>query len=288
MKFCFTGRRLEAAVFSVDAALCSAPNLALPEGSENFVVYCDASHKGLGVILMQKEKVIAYASRQLRVHEKNYTTHDLEAWCCRRCLKDGGNTAVLTKCGCGHLIIRRICTFFDQEKELKMRNNEVVELFERLRFVQHPKTILDQCSIRSQKEGTSSNEDLHGMINMLEPRAEDHYKCMDDEPLAIPLDEIQVDDKLHFIETVKFIGPLRSASKRRVVFQSLRYDGTTGEVLSSPGSVKTKCKRSTRIYSEFAPGWQITTLSFGRQALITGKRMWITREFLSNKLAIFV
>ncbi|GJS07574.1 putative reverse transcriptase domain-containing protein [Tanacetum coccineum] len=58
--------------------LCSAPILALPEGSENFVVYCDASHKGLGAVLMQKEKVIAYASRQLKIHEKNYTTHDLE------------------------------------------------------------------------------------------------------------------------------------------------------------------------------------------------------------------
>nr|GEZ78276.1 hypothetical protein [Tanacetum cinerariifolium] len=46
--------------------------------SENFVVYCDASHKGLGIVLMQKEKVIAYASRQLKVHEKNYTTKDLE------------------------------------------------------------------------------------------------------------------------------------------------------------------------------------------------------------------
>ncbi|GJR11700.1 putative reverse transcriptase domain-containing protein [Tanacetum coccineum] len=47
-------------------------------GSENFVVYYDASHKGLGAVLMQMEKVIAYASRQLRIHEKNYTTHDLE------------------------------------------------------------------------------------------------------------------------------------------------------------------------------------------------------------------
>ncbi|GJU95810.1 retrotransposon protein, putative, ty3-gypsy subclass [Tanacetum coccineum] len=58
--------------------ILSAPILALPEGSENFVVYCDASHKGLGAVLMQKEKVISYASRQLMVHEKNYTTHDLE------------------------------------------------------------------------------------------------------------------------------------------------------------------------------------------------------------------
>ncbi|GJR80240.1 putative reverse transcriptase domain-containing protein [Tanacetum coccineum] len=58
--------------------LCSAPILALPEGTDNFVVYCDASHKGYGVVLMQREKVIAYASRQLKKHEENYTTHDLE------------------------------------------------------------------------------------------------------------------------------------------------------------------------------------------------------------------
>ncbi|GJS67778.1 putative reverse transcriptase domain-containing protein [Tanacetum coccineum] len=58
--------------------LCSAPILALPEGTENFVVYCDASHKGFGAVLMQREKVIAYASRQLKKHEENYTTHDLE------------------------------------------------------------------------------------------------------------------------------------------------------------------------------------------------------------------
>ncbi|GJZ57687.1 putative reverse transcriptase domain-containing protein [Tanacetum coccineum] len=58
--------------------LYSAPILALPKGSKNLVVYCDASHKGLGAVLMQREKVIAYASRQLKIHEKNYTTHDLE------------------------------------------------------------------------------------------------------------------------------------------------------------------------------------------------------------------
>nr|GFB55299.1 retrovirus-related Pol polyprotein from transposon 17.6 [Tanacetum cinerariifolium] len=58
--------------------LCSAPILALPEGTENFIVYCDASLKGYRAVLMQREKVIAYASRQLKKHEENYTTHDLE------------------------------------------------------------------------------------------------------------------------------------------------------------------------------------------------------------------
>ncbi|GJX75203.1 putative reverse transcriptase domain-containing protein [Tanacetum coccineum] len=62
----------------INKKLYSAPILALPEGIKNFVVYYDASHKGLCAVLMQREKVIAYASRQLKVHEKNYTTHDLE------------------------------------------------------------------------------------------------------------------------------------------------------------------------------------------------------------------
>ncbi|KAI3776601.1 hypothetical protein L1987_46387 [Smallanthus sonchifolius] len=58
--------------------LCSAPILSLPEGTDDFIVYCDASIQGLGCVLMQREKVVAYASRQLKVHEKNYTNHVLE------------------------------------------------------------------------------------------------------------------------------------------------------------------------------------------------------------------
>ncbi|GKD18379.1 putative reverse transcriptase domain-containing protein [Tanacetum coccineum] len=54
------GEKEETAFQTLKQKLCSAPILALPEGSENFVVYCDASHKGLGAMLMQKEKVIAY------------------------------------------------------------------------------------------------------------------------------------------------------------------------------------------------------------------------------------
>nr|GFC43549.1 putative reverse transcriptase domain-containing protein [Tanacetum cinerariifolium] len=72
------GEKEEKAFQLIKQKLCSAPILALPEGSEDFVVYSDASHKGLGAVLMQREKVIAYASRQLKVHERNYTTHDLE------------------------------------------------------------------------------------------------------------------------------------------------------------------------------------------------------------------
>nr|GEW81778.1 putative reverse transcriptase domain-containing protein [Tanacetum cinerariifolium] len=68
----------EAAFQLLKEKLCSTPILALPEGAANFIVNCDASHKGLGAVLMRNEKVIAYASRQLKIHEKNYVTRDLE------------------------------------------------------------------------------------------------------------------------------------------------------------------------------------------------------------------
>ncbi|GKF53312.1 putative reverse transcriptase domain-containing protein, partial [Tanacetum coccineum] len=72
------GDKQEAAFQLLKQKLYSAPILALPEASEDFIAYCDASKKGLGAVLMQRQKVIAYASRQLKIHEKNYTTHDLE------------------------------------------------------------------------------------------------------------------------------------------------------------------------------------------------------------------
>ncbi|WMV19232.1 hypothetical protein MTR67_012617 [Solanum verrucosum] len=58
--------------------LASAQLLTLPEGIDGFVVYCDASKTGLGCVLMQNGKGISYASRKLKIHEKNYPTHDLE------------------------------------------------------------------------------------------------------------------------------------------------------------------------------------------------------------------
>ncbi|GJZ73485.1 putative reverse transcriptase domain-containing protein [Tanacetum coccineum] len=72
------GDKEEAKFQLIKQKLCSTPILALLGGSKDFVVYCDASIKGLGVVLMQREKVIAYALRQLKIHEKNYKTHDLE------------------------------------------------------------------------------------------------------------------------------------------------------------------------------------------------------------------
>nr|GEW71670.1 hypothetical protein [Tanacetum cinerariifolium] len=72
------GDEQENAFQTLKDMLCDALILALPEGTDDFIVYCDASNQGFGCVLMQRNKVIAYASRQLKIHEKNYTTHDLE------------------------------------------------------------------------------------------------------------------------------------------------------------------------------------------------------------------
>nr|GEV57048.1 putative reverse transcriptase domain-containing protein [Tanacetum cinerariifolium] len=74
------GDKQEAAFQLLKEKLCSAPILTLPKGAENFIIYCDTSHKGLSVVLMQNKNVNDYASRQLKIHEKSYTTHDLKSW----------------------------------------------------------------------------------------------------------------------------------------------------------------------------------------------------------------
>nr|GEZ68603.1 retrotransposon protein, putative, Ty3-gypsy subclass [Tanacetum cinerariifolium] len=72
------GEEQEHAFQTLKDMLCDALTLALPECTDDFVVYCDASNQGFGYVLMQRNNVIAYASKQLKIHEKNYTTHDLE------------------------------------------------------------------------------------------------------------------------------------------------------------------------------------------------------------------
>nr|GEX22355.1 putative reverse transcriptase domain-containing protein [Tanacetum cinerariifolium] len=113
------GEKEENAFQLIKQKLCSAPILALPEGSEDFVVYCDASYKGLGVVLMQREKVIAYASRQLKVHEKNYTTHHLELGSMVFALKIWRHYLYGTKCivFTDHKSLQHIL----DQKELSMR-----------------------------------------------------------------------------------------------------------------------------------------------------------------------
>ncbi|GJS67461.1 putative reverse transcriptase domain-containing protein [Tanacetum coccineum] len=120
------GDKAEAAFQLIKQKLCSAPILALPEGNEDFIVYCDASIKGLGAVLMQREKVIAYASRQLKIHEKNYTTHDLELGAVVFALKIWRHYLYGTKCTVftDHKSLQHIL----DQKELNMRQRRWLEL----------------------------------------------------------------------------------------------------------------------------------------------------------------
>ncbi|GJX56300.1 putative reverse transcriptase domain-containing protein, partial [Tanacetum coccineum] len=198
------GEKEETAFQTLKQKLCSAPILALPEGSENFVVYCDASHKGLGAVLMQKEKVIAYASRQLKIHEKNYTTHDLELGAVVFALKMWRHYLYGTKCVVytDHKSLQHIL----DQKELNMRQRRWLELLSdydcELRY--HPgkaNVVADALSrksrpkplrvralvmtiglnlparilnaqVEARKEENYGTEDLQGMIKNLEPRAD--------------------------------------------------------------------------------------------------------------------
>ncbi|GJY89287.1 putative reverse transcriptase domain-containing protein [Tanacetum coccineum] len=117
--------------------VCAEKTVHIPSGNEtlivhvdgraeNFIVYCDASHKGLGAVLMQNEKVIAYASRQLKIHEKNYTTHDLELGAVVFALKIWRHYLYGTKCTVftDHKSLQHIL----DQKELNMRQRRWLEL----------------------------------------------------------------------------------------------------------------------------------------------------------------
>ncbi|GJS08690.1 putative reverse transcriptase domain-containing protein [Tanacetum coccineum] len=157
----------------------SAPILALPEGSEDFMVYCDASHKGLGVVLMQREEVIAYASQQLKIHEKNYTTHDLEL----------GSVVFALKIWRHYLYGTKYTVFIDHkslqhildQKELNMRQRRWLELLSDydcdIRY--HPgKANILEAQIKALKPENLEKEDVGVMIKKdipkekLEPRAD--------------------------------------------------------------------------------------------------------------------
>nr|GFC75238.1 putative reverse transcriptase domain-containing protein [Tanacetum cinerariifolium] len=120
------GDKQEAAFQLLKQKLCSVPILALPEGSEDFIVYYDASNKGLGAVLMQREKVISYASRQLKNNEKNYTTHDLELRAVVFTLKTWRHYLYGTKCRVftDHKSLQHIL----DQKELNMRQRRWLEL----------------------------------------------------------------------------------------------------------------------------------------------------------------
>ncbi|GJV24725.1 putative reverse transcriptase domain-containing protein [Tanacetum coccineum] len=173
------GNKQDVAFHTLKNKLCSAPILALPQGAKNFIVYCDVSHKGLGAVLMQNEKVIAYASRQFKIHEKNYNTYDLELGAEVFALKIyrhylyGTKHTVFTD----HKSLRHILN----QKELNMRQRRCrKERIKPLRVralvmtigLDRPKQILE-AQIEAQKPKNIMKEDVGGSrLN-----TKDHQDC---------------------------------------------------------------------------------------------------------------
>nr|GEW06807.1 hypothetical protein [Tanacetum cinerariifolium] len=147
--------------------LCEALILALPERNDNFVVYCNASHQGLGAVLMQREKVIAYASRQLKPHEENYTTHDLEL-----------GAVVMSEA----IWLTGVIRFGKQEK-LNPRYIGPFKILERIGPVAYKLELPEELS------NVYSNFYIYNL-----------NKCLCDESLIIPMKELQLNDKLNFVE----------------------------------------------------------------------------------------
>nr|GFA14147.1 retrotransposon protein, putative, Ty3-gypsy subclass [Tanacetum cinerariifolium] len=121
------GDEQENAFQTLKDMLCDALILALPEGADDFVVYSDALNQGFGCVLMQRNKVIAYASRQLKIHEKNYTTHDLDLGAVVFALKMLRHYLYGTK-SVIYTDRKSLQHIFDQ-KELNMRQRRWIELF---------------------------------------------------------------------------------------------------------------------------------------------------------------
>nr|GEV32946.1 putative reverse transcriptase domain-containing protein [Tanacetum cinerariifolium] len=192
--------------------LYSASILALPKGSENFVVYYDASRKGLGAMSMQGEKVIAYASRQLKTHRKNYTTHDFKLGAIVSEIVEHKTTEMIRaverlrlrdslSSGKGeHIYLwwssltTTIITLISKLHHLKLSTAKNVDhLFVGLRL----ETLLTGPEIVY--EITEKIIQIKKRIQVARDRQKS-YANRRHEPLAILLDEIQIDDKLNFIE----------------------------------------------------------------------------------------
>src|SRR3989337_2950149 len=104
----------------------TAPVLIVPDVHKNFEIYCDASRKGLGCVLMQEGRVVAYASRQLRRHEENYPTHDLELAAVIHALKEWRHYLLGNRCEIytDHKSLKYIFT----QPELNLRHRRWLEL----------------------------------------------------------------------------------------------------------------------------------------------------------------
>src|SRR5664279_2804666 len=151
----------EASFQELKQRLVSAPVLCLPDLQKDFQVYCDASRRGLGSVLMQEGRVVAYASRQLKNHEKNYPMHDLELASVVHALRTWRHYLMGKKCDIftDHKSLKYIFT----QKERNMRQRRWLELIKdyNLNLQYHPgkaNVVADALSRKGYVNGLTTGE----------------------------------------------------------------------------------------------------------------------------------
>ncbi|GJS37652.1 putative reverse transcriptase domain-containing protein [Tanacetum coccineum] len=207
------GEEHELAFQTLKDKLCNAPVLALPDGPKDFVVYCDVSEIGLGCVLMQRGKVIAYASRQLKIHEKIYTTHDLELGAVVFALKICRHYLYGTK-SVIYMDHKSLQHIFSQ-KELNMRQRRWIELFSdydsEIRY--HPgkaNVVVDALNkiLAAQKEVVDEFAVLQkGLNEMIDQRSDETLYYLDQ--IWVPLKgevRILIMDKAHKLKYSVHLG----------------------------------------------------------------------------------
>nr|GEZ35154.1 putative reverse transcriptase domain-containing protein [Tanacetum cinerariifolium] len=224
--------------FWISKKLCSAPILALPEGSEDFVVYCDASHKGLGAVLIQREKVIAYASRQLKIYEKKYTTHDLELGSSEtrkpENIKNEDVRGMLVENSKDLEKLRREKLEPRADGTLCLNGRRVVCFGKRgklnPRYVR-PFNVLEKVrSIDYKIELPQELSNVHNTFHVSNLK-----ECHADEPLAVPLDGLHFDDKLHFVEEpIEIVDrEVKQLKRSRILIVKVRWNSRRGPEFTS-------------------------------------------------------
>nr|GEZ19693.1 putative reverse transcriptase domain-containing protein [Tanacetum cinerariifolium] len=204
------GDKQEAAFQLLKQKLCSALMLALPEGIKDFIVYCDASNKGVGALLMQREKVISYASRQLKIHEKNYTTHDLELGAVVQILNaqtKARKSENIKKEDVGGVVR------FGKRGKLNPRYVGPFKVLERVGDVAYKLDLPEELSR------------VHNMFHVSNLK-----KCHAGKPLAVPLDGFHFDDKFHVVEKqVEIVDrEVKRLKRSRIPLVKVRWNSKRG------------------------------------------------------------
>nr|GEW31377.1 hypothetical protein [Tanacetum cinerariifolium] len=292
------GEKKEAAFQLIKQKLCSAPILALPKGSKNFIVYCDASHKGKANVvadaLSKKER-----SRPLRVralviticlnlpkkilepqtealNPKNLSAKDVEGMLRKDLPKEklepradetlclnNRSWEVVTRHGVHVSIIsdrdgrftllfwqafhKALVTRLDMSTgyhpETDCQSERTIQTLEDMlrACVSHLRHYMGESVIRLKIQ---SAQDRRKSYADLKRKSMDFQKYLFDESLVIPLDELHIDDKLHFVKE-----PVEIMDLEIKQFPSLRLAETLNEVLSLLGKVRTNSSRSIHISS---------------------------------------